>query len=241
MASHGRERIEDDDVAAPQPAEQALGPLQLGGGGDASGFVARLAMTEPVARRRTLHRLQAGAGNRAVGRMISSGRSVARTQSSRSFVVSRPFEVSLAMGPNRAVSAPAIRGASPGGGRPPRSKFWAKDLTEIHEQFHADDVKRLGPGAATSAVSWLSSQTASTVLGVQRSSTGCRHASCRRSRRGWASPPRCARAQAARAQRAADPRRWPAGPARLALPAGRLGGRAAARRRRSPRGAAATA
>ena len=115
MASHGRERIEDDEVAALQPAEQALGPLQLGGGGDASGFVARLAMTEPVARRRTLHRLQAGAGNRAVGRMISSGRSVARTQSSGSFVVSRPFEVSLAMGPSRATPAPAIRGASPDG------------------------------------------------------------------------------------------------------------------------------
>ena len=57
--------------------------------------------------------------------------------------------------------------AASSGGRPPRSKFWAKDLTEIHEQFHADDVKRLGPGAATSAVSWLSSQTAATVLGVQ--------------------------------------------------------------------------
>jgi hypothetical protein len=353
MGSHGRERIEDDEVAARKPAEQALAPLRLGGAGDASAFVARLAMTEPMARAGAVHSLQAGVGNRAVGAMLARERPAARAPSSGSVVVSRPFEVSLAVGPTRAATAPAIRGASPdgkyshnptapeaipvaeapgpgaaeagpaaaeatagpaaaggeaapaaapaaaepaaaegeapageegaaevislpdvvkpelamvqvcdsiagivpygativggavpgptefgicrfgdvkvtgitvtteksvyqvrgklentitwgvhpttdnetdissdtdadikaanyttvaddltpnkasSGGRPPRSKFWAKDLTEIHEQFHADDVKRLGPGAATSAVSWLSSQTAATVLGVQ--------------------------------------------------------------------------
>jgi hypothetical protein len=55
---------------------------------------------------------------------------------------------------------------SSSGGRPPRSKFWAKDLTEIHEKFHADDVKGQGPAAATAAVAWLGLQTAGTVLGV---------------------------------------------------------------------------
>jgi hypothetical protein len=52
------------------------------------------------------------------------------------------------------------------GGRPPRSKFWAKDLTEIHEKFHAEDVKGQGPAAATAAVAWLNAQTAGTVIGV---------------------------------------------------------------------------
>jgi hypothetical protein len=55
---------------------------------------------------------------------------------------------------------------SSSGGRPPRAKFWAKDLTEIHEKFHADDVKGQGPAAATAAVAWLGLQTASTVIGV---------------------------------------------------------------------------
>jgi hypothetical protein len=56
---------------------------------------------------------------------------------------------------------------SSSGGRPPRTKFWAKDLTEVHELFHANDVKRLGPGAATAAVSWLSKNTATDAAGVQ--------------------------------------------------------------------------
>ena len=33
-------------------------------------------------------------------------------------------------------------------GRPPRNAFWAQDLTERHENFHADDVKSNGPAAA---------------------------------------------------------------------------------------------
>lgn len=50
---------------------------------------------------------------------------------------------------------------SSSGGRPPRHAFWAKDLTETHELFHADDVKAQGPGAVTTAVNWLKTKTAS--------------------------------------------------------------------------------
>ena len=55
---------------------------------------------------------------------------------------------------------------SSSGGRPPRNHFWAKDLTEIHEKFHADDVKKQAPGAITTAVNWLKTKTASSVADV---------------------------------------------------------------------------
>jgi hypothetical protein len=55
---------------------------------------------------------------------------------------------------------------SSSGGRPPRNAFWAKDLTEIHELFHADDVKKQGPGAVTTAVNWLKTKTAGSVADV---------------------------------------------------------------------------
>ena len=55
---------------------------------------------------------------------------------------------------------------SSSGGRPPRNHFWAKDLTEIHEKFHADDVKGQAPGAITTAVNWLKTKTASSVADV---------------------------------------------------------------------------
>jgi hypothetical protein len=52
---------------------------------------------------------------------------------------------------------------SSSGGRPPRDHFWAKDLTEIHEKFHADDVKGQAPGAITTALNWLKTKTAASV------------------------------------------------------------------------------
>jgi hypothetical protein len=52
---------------------------------------------------------------------------------------------------------------SSSGGRPPRNAFWAKDLTEIHELFHADDVQKRGPDATTTAVNWLKTKTAASV------------------------------------------------------------------------------
>lgn len=47
-------------------------------------------------------------------------------------------------------------------GRPPRTRFWNRALTERHERFHADDAVALGRPAATAAQSWLSTQNAST-------------------------------------------------------------------------------
>ena len=55
---------------------------------------------------------------------------------------------------------------SSSGGRPPRNAFWAKDLTEIHELFHADDVQKRGPGAVTTAINWLKTKTAASVADV---------------------------------------------------------------------------
>jgi hypothetical protein len=65
------------------------------------------------------------------------------------------------------VSTDLTPNMSSSGGRPPRAQFWANDLTQQHELFHANDVRAQGPGAATSAVSWISSQTATDVAGVQ--------------------------------------------------------------------------
>jgi hypothetical protein len=65
------------------------------------------------------------------------------------------------------VSSDLTPNMSSSGGRPPRTQFWANDLTQQHELFHANDVRGQGPGAATSAVSWISSQTATDVAGVQ--------------------------------------------------------------------------
>ncbi len=51
-------------------------------------------------------------------------------------------------------------------GRPPRSQFWAKDLTEQHEQFHANDRKTRAPGALRLASNWLGTQQAIDPAGV---------------------------------------------------------------------------
>jgi hypothetical protein len=45
-------------------------------------------------------------------------------------------------------------------GRPPRTKFWAKDLTEKHEKFHADERVDIAKAAATDAEAWLATQSA---------------------------------------------------------------------------------
>jgi len=53
------------------------------------------------------------------------------------------------------------------GGKPPRTKFWAQDLTEIHEKFHADERIKYGKLGVTEAVKWLTTQTASDEAGVR--------------------------------------------------------------------------
>ncbi len=51
-------------------------------------------------------------------------------------------------------------------GRPPRNQFWAKDLTETHEQFHANDRKTRAPAALRLASNWLGTQQAATAQDV---------------------------------------------------------------------------
>ena len=51
-------------------------------------------------------------------------------------------------------------------GRPPRTQFWAKDLTETHEQFHANDRKTRAPAALRVASNWLGTQQAATAADV---------------------------------------------------------------------------
>jgi hypothetical protein len=53
------------------------------------------------------------------------------------------------------------------GGRPPRTQFWAKDLTERHEKFHAGDHQRAGREGTAEALKWLKTQTASTETEVR--------------------------------------------------------------------------
>lgn len=45
-------------------------------------------------------------------------------------------------------------------GRPPRTKFFARDLTVKHERFHAAEYEHYGSVGATQAETWLNSQTA---------------------------------------------------------------------------------
>lgn len=57
-------------------------------------------------------------------------------------------------------------------GRPPRTKFWAEDLTLRHELVHAEDDKKNGPAAMATAVTWLNTQTAANVEEVKTALRG---------------------------------------------------------------------
>lgn len=45
-------------------------------------------------------------------------------------------------------------------GRPPRTKFWAKNLTVRHEKYHVKDFVDIGKSSATGAETWLAGQNA---------------------------------------------------------------------------------
>ncbi|WP_449433111.1 hypothetical protein [Pseudomonas putida] len=54
-------------------------------------------------------------------------------------------------------------------GRPPREQFWAQDLTERHERFHANErANTYGRPAFEFAKNWLTAQTATDEAGVDR-------------------------------------------------------------------------
>jgi hypothetical protein len=53
------------------------------------------------------------------------------------------------------------------GGKPPRTQFWAEDLTIRHERFHSNERSRLNRAGAVQAETWLSAQTAGSVADVQ--------------------------------------------------------------------------
>lgn len=53
------------------------------------------------------------------------------------------------------------------GGKPPRTKFWARDLTTRHEHFHAKERSKFGKAGAAQAQAWLNQQTAASVTDVQ--------------------------------------------------------------------------
>lgn len=52
------------------------------------------------------------------------------------------------------------------GGKPPRTRFWARDLTLRHERFHSDERSRLNREGAVQAQAWLNTQTAGSVADV---------------------------------------------------------------------------
>jgi hypothetical protein len=52
-------------------------------------------------------------------------------------------------------------------GRPPRTKFWSRDLTIKHERFHATEYGHFDELGATQAIAWLNSQTADSAGGVK--------------------------------------------------------------------------
>jgi hypothetical protein len=52
------------------------------------------------------------------------------------------------------------------GGRPPRQQFWAQDLTEQHERFHAAERRAFGGQAVRNAQSWLNRHTVANQAAV---------------------------------------------------------------------------
>lgn len=52
-------------------------------------------------------------------------------------------------------------------GRPPRTQFWAEDLTLRHELVHAHDDQGNGPGAMATVTTWLNGQTAASESDVR--------------------------------------------------------------------------
>jgi hypothetical protein len=52
-------------------------------------------------------------------------------------------------------------------GRPPRTLFWAEDLTTVHERFHGDELQKQGRRAVTEARNWLNAQTAASLEDVK--------------------------------------------------------------------------
>jgi hypothetical protein len=52
-------------------------------------------------------------------------------------------------------------------GRPPRTQFWAEDLTIRHERFHANERFGFAQSGLTAVQAWLNTQTAGSVADVQ--------------------------------------------------------------------------
>jgi hypothetical protein len=52
------------------------------------------------------------------------------------------------------------------GGKPPRTQFWATDLTVQHERFHSNERSGFNRAGAAQAQAWLSAQTAGSVADV---------------------------------------------------------------------------
>lgn len=73
----------------------------------------------------------------------------------------------ITAGNYRSVASDLTPNMSDLGGRPPRRRFWAQDLTELHEQVHVRDHQRTGREGLARALRWLSTQTASTQADVQ--------------------------------------------------------------------------
>lgn len=51
-------------------------------------------------------------------------------------------------------------------GRPPRSAFWARDLTERHEKYHTGDHKTEGRACTDKVQTWLNTKTAASKTDV---------------------------------------------------------------------------
>jgi hypothetical protein len=53
-------------------------------------------------------------------------------------------------------------------GRPPRLGFWSRDITIVHERFHADEAVALSSAGTTQATNDLNQRQAASVEGVQQ-------------------------------------------------------------------------
>lgn len=132
-----------------------------------------------------------GAGDFGTTNSTPSLKDIAITQASGAFTVTATFSLVTqwdtvkTTGPGGQVDLPdenagaltaanyttAVSDLTPNmsdlGGRPPRTQFWAKDLTERHEKVHAADHQRTGREGMAEAIKWLKTQTASTEADVR--------------------------------------------------------------------------
>jgi len=204
IASNDETSTQSVTATIPKPAgAKAAEPSAGGGGADLVGepIVSNLDTIAPtitfqggITRGGTI-----GSGDFGTTNSTPAIKDIVIAQASGAFTVTATFSLTTTWdtckgtGPNHEVdiaseNSPALTAAnyptavsdltpnmSDLGGRPPRTQFWAQDLTERHEKVHAADHQRTGKEGMAQAITWLKTQTATTEAEVRTLLTTARN------------------------------------------------------------------